>query len=239
MTVIRRHLIDPPQLIRRNSFAPTLKEVLSETEDIKLYLFMSPSFLAYASDLIRQALVECGLIGKDEKGPNILYNVLVHRAEGDNYSKQNPVLVCWRINAVVAWQQVDRRVDECVSAILVLSIFKCSPFFRLFEVLWAFYHSYSNVSGASETDIVRRILSEISRRAIRLTPKDEFMAFAGWVARAPPTKNKGHQDHLGTGEGKWSWDTDEEDANQNKGHQVDLDTGEDEWSGDPDEEDDL
>ncbi|KAF9514959.1 hypothetical protein BS47DRAFT_831105 [Hydnum rufescens UP504] len=139
MIVVRRHLIDPPQLIRRNSFAPTLKEVLSETEDIKLYLFMPPSFLAYASDLIRQALVERGLIVKDEKGPNILYNVLVHRAEDDNYSKQNPVLVCWRINAVVAWQQVDRRIDE------------------LFEVLWAFYHSYSNVAGAPETEIVRRI----------------------------------------------------------------------------------
>jgi hypothetical protein len=57
-----------PELVRRNSSAPTLKEVLSATEDIKLYLFMPASFLAYASDLIRQAFVEHGLISEDEKG---------------------------------------------------------------------------------------------------------------------------------------------------------------------------
>jgi hypothetical protein len=78
-----------------------------------------------------------------------------------------------------------------------------SFFFRVFEVLWAFYHSYS-MSKVEETQIVRRFFSEVSRRAIRPTPNDEFVAFSGWVGRAPPNKNKLFP------EGDWYWDTDEE-----------------------------
>ena len=80
---------------------------------------------------------------------------------------------------------------------------------RVFEVLWAFYHSYSQVSRAEETEVVRRFFSEVSRRAIRSSPNDEFMAFASWVGRAAPTKHKEHQLDL-DGEGAWNWDTDEE-----------------------------
>ncbi|KAF9506763.1 hypothetical protein BS47DRAFT_380967 [Hydnum rufescens UP504] len=215
---------DGPGLVRRNSSAPTLKEVFSDAEDIKLYLFMPPSFVAYASDLIRQAFVEHGLISEDEEGPEILYNMLARRAdkesgseepyceldEDDDYSELNPALVCWRINAVIAWQQIDRRIDEYVSVILVLLIFRCDVLFRLFEVLWAFYHSYSMMSKAEGTEIARRFFSEISRRAIRATPNDEFMAFASWVGRAAPNKNKGYELSLETGEGEWCWDTDVE-----------------------------
>jgi hypothetical protein len=86
---------------------------------------------------------------------------------------------------------------------------------RVFEVLWAFYHSYSHLLRAEETEVVRRFFSEISRRAIRPTPNDEFMAFAGWIGRAAPNKNKGHQldmSEIEGVEGPWNWDTDEEDG---------------------------
>ncbi|KAF9514961.1 hypothetical protein BS47DRAFT_830752 [Hydnum rufescens UP504] len=152
---------------------------------------MSPSFLAYASDVIRKALTERGLITKGENARRCtMFWFVVVKAEDndpDDDSERNPTLVCWRINAVVAWQQVDRRI-----------IARGAP---------ASYQSHSNVLGAEETNIDQRFFSEISCRAIRLTPNDEFMAFAGWVGRAPPNKNKGHQADFDT---EWSWDTAED-----------------------------
>ena len=62
---------------------------------------------------------------------------------------------------------------------------------------------------------MRRFYSEVSRRAIRPTPNDEFIAFARWVGRAAPNKNKGFQSDLvefepDGPEPPWAWDTDEE-----------------------------
>ena len=116
--------------IRRTSFAPSLEDALTATEDIKLYLFLPPKFLVYASNLLRQALIDRQLISENEKDPKILYSVQNRGAdkERDNEGEdeegeldededynQDLTLVCWQINAITAWQQIDRRIDEYVS----------------------------------------------------------------------------------------------------------------------------
>jgi len=188
------------KLVRRTSFAPTLEKTLAATEDIKLCMFLPVKFLHYASNLLRQALIDRGIIAENEEGPQILCDAMEGYADadkkqhggGEDKDHERTTPVCWRINAITAWQQIDRRIDE------------------VYEILWALYHSHSKMAYAGKREVVRRFFSEVSRRAIRPTPNDEFMAFAGWVGRAAPNKHKEHQIDFETGEGEWNWDTDEE-----------------------------
>ena len=118
----RRILERAGKLVRRTSFAPTLEKVLAATEDIKLCVFLPVKFLHYASSLLRQALIARGIITENEEGPKILYDAMEGYAvadkkqhdEGWDKDYEGTTPVCWRINAITAWQQIDRRIDECV-----------------------------------------------------------------------------------------------------------------------------
>lgn len=110
------------KVVQRNSHASTVEEVLAAEGDIRLYLFIPPAFRDYAATLIDAALKDRGLTSPTMSGKTILYDALLNppdrpvdkkKRKGDLFRADN-VLVCWRMNAVTAWQQIDRRIDECV-----------------------------------------------------------------------------------------------------------------------------
>lgn len=59
------------------------------------------------------------------------------------------------------------------------------PVTRVNEILWSFYRSHNCLLLPIE-DLTRKFFTEVSRRAIRPTPTDEFTSFARWITRIPP-----------------------------------------------------
>lgn len=79
-------------------------------------------------------------------------------------------------------------------------------------ILWSFYRSHSEIALPT-SDMTRKFFTEVSRRAIRPTPKDEYAAFGLWVTRGAPRLMNPHG---GLGEGFFGWtdSEDEEESNE-------------------------
>jgi hypothetical protein len=71
-----------------------------------------------------------------------------------------------------------------LSSQLVLIAVICSNILGTFEILWAFRSANHDlaVEAFSRAD---RLVTQLSKRAIRRSPEDEYIAFARWVGKVP------------------------------------------------------
>jgi hypothetical protein len=67
---------------------------------------------------------------------------------------------------------------------------------RAYEVLWSF-HAANAVLDATYDDRIAMLVTQLSKRAIRKTPEDEFASFARWVGRVPIRIGYGYRRVLG------------------------------------------
>ncbi|KIK64907.1 hypothetical protein GYMLUDRAFT_70870 [Collybiopsis luxurians FD-317 M1] len=162
--------------IKRVTHASSVEEIFSSDCDLAIPIVTTEGFVGFANGLIREGLKEGGhgLLpqggGNDEeKGKGPL--VMVTKGEETDYGlKSDEVLSLWRLNRILNWQMMDRRIDE------------------VRELLWAFHRSNERLFPEYENrvDILR---TNISKRAIRTSETDESRAFVRWVARKPHLKD--------------------------------------------------
>ncbi|KAJ7110779.1 hypothetical protein C8R43DRAFT_1243019 [Mycena crocata] len=146
----------------RLTYGPSAAAVLDRKHDITLPVLLPCDFAAFANKLVSEAQAVAGLKVEKILMPAIKKHkhLIVEPDSGD--AKEGIFL--WRIGSELMWQQLDRRIDE------------------VFETLYAFYRAKDR--SISEYQDVR-LLSNLSKRAIRPTVEDEFDAFARWVGRRP------------------------------------------------------
>ncbi|KAJ6571755.1 hypothetical protein B0H19DRAFT_667327 [Mycena capillaripes] len=160
--------VPPPQLqnLRRLAYASDAASVLTAEQDIAMPVTLPTNFAAFANGLVNAAAADAGL---GVLTPPILSPVDaspdVQRALTDPDDATLRLFI-WRMPASLMWQQLDRRIDEVV------------------EALYAFYHALDNRSE-TQREVNLRIITNLSRRAIRAQVDDEFAAFARWVGRQP------------------------------------------------------
>ena len=106
---------DADTAIRRSTFSLSAEDVLNRSFDLVLGLWLPHTFASYANELIDQSLKDAGLWieGQDQA----LVHVENARVEPENNdqddkSKEEGGAYYWRVNNVVMWQQLDRRIDE-------------------------------------------------------------------------------------------------------------------------------
>lgn len=109
-----RHL----STVRRTSLSSTLDEVLASGADSVIPVILPSSVMAKCNELILQALKDHGLPADNEpvmvalKGS--LLDEWIDRAREKAEDGDYDVPVFWHIDAITAWQQIDRRIDEWV-----------------------------------------------------------------------------------------------------------------------------
>ncbi|KAJ6546431.1 hypothetical protein DFH09DRAFT_1171031 [Mycena vulgaris] len=145
----------------RITYGDSVDQVLLPKHDIIIPLRLDTSFMEFANTQIVAALHDAkqraGLDEADCAAPLTLHN------DGNDDPE---VLALWRMNKVLNWQMLDRRIDE------------------IREVLWAFHRANERMIVEEES---RRnfLMTNISKRAIRTTVEDEQEAFVRWVTRKP------------------------------------------------------
>ncbi|KAJ7016223.1 hypothetical protein C8F04DRAFT_1347966 [Mycena alexandri] len=153
LPLLRRY----PEAAKRLTYGTTVTDVLEPTRDILLLLLLRADFAAFANRLVGHAQAAAGL--------NVL-SILTPAVESHEHlldAKSGAEgIFLWRIGREIMWQQLDRRIDE------------------VFEALYVFYrYSDRTMSDWQQT----RLLTQLSKRAIRAAIEDEFDAFARWVGR--------------------------------------------------------
>ncbi|KAJ7159751.1 hypothetical protein C8R46DRAFT_1194970 [Mycena filopes] len=144
---------------KRLSYAPTAAGVLTSAGDIVLPVLIPDKFAAFANALVGEAQATAGLK---------VTKILTPALKDQKYLVDAPSgvegIFLWRIGQELMWQQLDRRIDE------------------VFEALYAFYRINDRTIGDSQQV---RLLTQLSKRAVRPVIEDEFDAFARWVGRRP------------------------------------------------------
>ncbi|KAK0225165.1 hypothetical protein EDD85DRAFT_980515 [Armillaria nabsnona] len=138
----------------RLNYGTSVDKALSKEKDIQIPLILKKKFAEFANTMILKALEEAGI--KDCPPPL----EAVPRAKDSDEERA----YMWRLNDVLNWQMIDRRIDE------------------IREMLWAFHR------GNDQTQYEERIyhvMEQISKRAIRTSVEEEMEAFVIWVGRKP------------------------------------------------------
>ncbi|KAF8287611.1 hypothetical protein DL93DRAFT_2092212 [Clavulina sp. PMI_390] len=169
---------------RRVCYAPDASSLLQPQGDVVLLFFASPGFADFANGLVKEALREHSLpVPENEEIIEVLGSWDLEDREKELEALR------WRINSILGWQQIDRRIDE------------------VSEILWSFYRSYGEARLQMD-DTQRKFLTEVARRAIRPSPTDEYEAFGVWVMRGAPRIGYSYG---GEGQGFFGWTSDEDD----------------------------
>ncbi|KAJ7905243.1 hypothetical protein B0H14DRAFT_2489962 [Mycena olivaceomarginata] len=147
----------------RITYGDSVEQVLLPANDIIIPLILDRSFFDFANTEIVSALQGVKELADLDEGDCAAPLTLV----SSDYTEE--VIALWRLNKVLNWQMLDRRLDE------------------IREVLWA-YHRTNERMIVEEDGRHRYLLTNISKRAIRTTVEDEHEAFARWVARTPYTE---------------------------------------------------
>ncbi|PVF98264.1 hypothetical protein CPB86DRAFT_797412 [Serendipita vermifera] len=166
----------------------SLEEVMEENLSIPIWI--PEDFVNFAREMIKK-------VSKDM--PDIPFNQcfrkLTRISECEDYP-ETLILVDFSLSAVTMFQQIDRRLDE------------------VFEAVWSFMYSNSIMRSSPEekTMLLRR---QLSRRALRRKPEDEYKDFISWIKR-DPGRIAGYN-YGGLGQGFWSDvapqdDSDDEEA---------------------------
>jgi hypothetical protein len=164
----------------RITYGDSVEQVLLPANDIIIPLILDRSFFDFANTEIVSALQGVKELADLDEGDCAAPLTLV----SSDYTEE--VIALWRLNKVLNWQMLDRRLDECVNCSFYLPWLTISVG-RIREVLWA-YHRTNERMIVEEDGRHRYLLTNISKRAIRTTVEDEHEAFARWVARTPYTE---------------------------------------------------
>ncbi|KAF8300425.1 hypothetical protein DL93DRAFT_577034 [Clavulina sp. PMI_390] len=97
---------------RRVCFAPDVSSLLKPEGDVILLFFASPGFADFANELVKKVLEEHGLpLPPNGKMIEVLGRWTTQRGyEGEEQMEMEGLK--WRVDAVLCWQQIDRRIDE-------------------------------------------------------------------------------------------------------------------------------
>lgn len=87
--------------VARTTYAESVDDLLSK-HDVLIPLVVSPKFMKFANQSIKAALVDHGFPGVDALHP-------ISKADHKN-SAEIPVI--WRLDNILNWQMLDRRIDE-------------------------------------------------------------------------------------------------------------------------------
>ncbi|KAJ7263594.1 hypothetical protein B0H12DRAFT_1268045 [Mycena haematopus] len=146
----------------RLTCSQSIEMILSRESDIVMPVVVPRNLAAYMNHLVGEAQKAAGLDVQPMLTPTVATDetLIVPPDSTDS----NDGLYMWRITKDIMWQQLDRRIDE------------------VSEVLYAFYRANDRLyNEANET----RLVTQLSKRAIRSTVEDEFDAFARWIGRQP------------------------------------------------------
>lgn len=109
--------------IRRVIVADNIDAVLGSAGEMHLPLFLPPSVITFANDMIQEALREHDLPTELALTPVFIKDQAVVVQEWrDKYPRGlqhqrasfDERSVYWNMSPILAWQQIDRRIDECV-----------------------------------------------------------------------------------------------------------------------------
>ncbi|KAJ7497784.1 hypothetical protein FB451DRAFT_1335825 [Mycena latifolia] len=154
----------PPIPAARITYGDSVDEVLTPKHDIVIPLRLEKSFMEFANTEIVAALQDAKQrVGLDE---NDCAPPLTSINNVDSHRNEEEVLALWRLNKILNWQMLDRRIDE------------------IREVLWAFHRANERMIVEDESRH-KFLMTNISKRAIRTTVEDEQEAFVRWVTRQP------------------------------------------------------
>ena len=161
--------------IRRMARADSLEDLLMQTNDLLIPVWLPKDFLEFAQQTLADAFRDAGLSQQD---------VLIPIMTTDHLN-ENLTLTLFKVTPETMWQQVDRRIDEYSSRSLH-NRHRLTRNIRVCEVLWSFMHSNSrNLRLERErTAVLKR---QLSHRSFRKRSEDEYKAFAMWVRREPGT----------------------------------------------------
>ncbi|KAG8760742.1 hypothetical protein FRC14_002038 [Serendipita sp. 396] len=142
--------------IRRVVYGNSAKAVLDQ--GLCIGVFMPVDFVEFARGVLKQVA---------DDHPNLLSEPLITKIwTPDIPAVRNSALYSVDIRPNWMFQQLDRRLDE------------------LFEVIWSFMFIQGAIEESDEYRC-RRLKRQLSRRALRAKPEDEFRDFASWVCRKP------------------------------------------------------
>ncbi|KAJ7752106.1 hypothetical protein B0H16DRAFT_1317805 [Mycena metata] len=151
----------PSQILAaRIAYADSVEQVLSSENDIQIPLILDSSFMNFANTQIVAALRGATQAARLEVNDCTPPLTVIDQEDDEK------MLVMWRLNKILNWQMFNREIDE------------------IREVLWAYHRANERLVVEDE----RRqnfLLTNISKRAIRVTVEDEHEAFVRWVTREP------------------------------------------------------
>lgn len=101
--------------MRRITYGHDVADVLDANGGLFLLFFVATGFAAYANDTIRTVLEERGLSAVVVEDPIEVLPLKWHIPNGGPYSfdrRRDLEAVRWRIDSILGWQQIDRRIDE-------------------------------------------------------------------------------------------------------------------------------
>ncbi|KAF8319264.1 hypothetical protein DL93DRAFT_2164482 [Clavulina sp. PMI_390] len=165
-TIVAEGLRTHEQHIRRMKLGNTLAEVLGSGGDSEIPIHLPPTVMLKCNELIAAALRDHDLPCTEPSITPALKDDLI-AAITSTYS-EDFIPVIWKIDSIRCWQLIDRRIDEA------------------YEILWAF-RAANAILDSEVNDRTRLLITQLSKRAIRSKPEDEFASFARWVT-TPPLK---------------------------------------------------
>ncbi|KAF7362639.1 hypothetical protein MVEN_00613000 [Mycena venus] len=146
----------------RLTYATSIETILDRGHDIVMPVLVPRNLAAYINHLVGEAQQAAGLEVQNILTPAVKRNKDLIVAPDSTDSEDG--LYMWRIGNEMMWQQLDRKIDEA------------------FEVLYAFYR----INDRPHSDWKPlRLVTQLSKRAIRSSVEDEFDAFARWIGRQP------------------------------------------------------
>ncbi|KAG8866815.1 hypothetical protein FRC20_007474 [Serendipita sp. 405] len=145
-------------VVRRIVHGTTIDEVFEN--DVQMLVWMPEDFASFVREMVGQVAKE-----RDMELQSDFISEL-GRLPSANEEGSDLVYYKVKIDTVMMWQQVDRRLDE------------------IFELIWSILFSHDLMQVPPE-DRFRALELQISRRALRSKSENEFLDFALWVARDP------------------------------------------------------
>ncbi|KAJ3730207.1 hypothetical protein C8R42DRAFT_714913 [Lentinula raphanica] len=149
--------------IKRVSYSSTIDQIFSDQNNMSIPILMTEAFVQFANELVMKALQELNL-NKGRDGKTKPFPLEIIGPENEEYGV---VLAIWRLDCILNWQMVDRRIDE------------------VREVLWAFHRANERLYYLEPERRRDHLKTNISKRAIRTSEKAESDAFVRWVGREP------------------------------------------------------
>ncbi|KAJ4464596.1 hypothetical protein C8R41DRAFT_859730 [Lentinula lateritia] len=159
ITVIGAKGFEFPE-VKRDTYSRSFEEIFSLDKDMTIPIFTTEGFVQFANDLVMKALQESNL---DKMSKNKQMPLAIIGKDED----QDVVIALWHLDSILNWQMVDRRIDE------------------VREILWAFHRANERLYHPEPENRVNNLKTNISKRAIRISEKDENHAFVRWVGREP------------------------------------------------------